>query len=236
MGIEWLNELVQVLASAGIRAGEAFPGGKWTELTGPVAAVGLRDLNWREGTAEFEIRILSPRALGGWKCQEAAVDAVAALEAEGMSCRMEPMAYQTGTDCFELAVIAQRYVFGETEEVPAAAGFRILIGQSEVSCVVRFSAEQDRDRRLIGTLNERTPVGITPAAGGWRIRLVQQIPPGGEAPVEPEEPFDLTVIEKGLTTLFTGCCWNVVKKSLDADGVRAEWEGFALSREETADG
>lgn len=235
MGIEWLSEIVQVLVSAGIRAGEAFPGGKWMDLTGPVAAVGLRDLNWREGMAEFEIRILSPRALGGWKCQETAAAAVVALEEEGASCRMEPMEYQAETDCFELAVIAQQYVSGETEEAPAA-GFQILIGTDPVSYVTHFSAEQDRDRRLIGTLNERIPVGVTPAAGGWRIRLVQQIPPGGEAPAEPEEPFELRVVEDGLRTLFTGCCWNRVKKSLDADGVQAEWEGFALNREETADG
>lgn len=234
MGIEWLREVVAILTAAGIRAGEGFPAGKRQELTGPVAAVGLRDLNCREGTGEFEIRILSPRTLGGWRCQSTAAEAVTALETAGMECRMEPMDFREGYDCYEMVIVGVRWVM-EREETPVAELFRISVGGVAVEGVTAFSAVQDRGRRLIGTLNQAEPVGITPGSGGWKLKLVQQIPNGGMLTVEPEEPFVLTVEEKGVVTSFQGCCWNSVTKILDQKQSRVEWEGFALTRTEVAD-
>lgn len=236
MGIEWLNEIVEVLASAGIRAGEAYPGGKWTELDGPVAAVSLRDLDYRERTAEFEIRIVSPRILGGWQCQHIAAEAVAALEGSEITCRMEPMSYQAGTDCFEMAVIGTKYVFAAEEEIAIPDAFQVLIGEETVGYVTEFTGEQDRQRRLIGSIEQQTPVGITPPTGGWRIRMVQVIPRGGLVTAEPAEPFALTVKEAGLSTVYSGCGWDVVKKQMDQSQTKLIWEGFALTREETVDG
>lgn len=239
MGIEWMNGIVEILTAGGIRAGEAFSAGKRMEIASPVAAVGLRDLNWQEGLAEFEIRIVSPRSLGGWQCQAAAAEALAALEDAGVHCRMEPMAYQAGLDCFEMVVIGEQSVFEKESEdaQEAEAGYlEVLIGDSAVPYVTEFTAEQDRQRRLIGALNQAEPVGVTPSAGGWSIRLVQEVPQAGQVPAEPEEPFVLTVKEEGLTTAFTGCCWNKVKKQMDQTRIKVEWEGFALSREETTDG
>lgn len=236
MGLEWLNEIARILNDAGIRAGEAFPGGKWMEITGPVAAVSLRDLDYGAGLAEFEIRIISPRILGGWQCQHIAAEAVAALEREGVGCRLEPMEFRQGTDCFEMVVIGERYVLDSQEESAEAGLFEVLIGEEAVGYVTEFAAEQDRDRRLIGSLNQATPVGVTPGMGGWAIKMVQVLPRGADAAAEPEEPFTLTVKEDGLTTVFSGCCWNRLKKQMDQSQIKAEWEGFALTREERTDG
>lgn len=236
MGLEWLNEITEVLTAAGIRAGEAYPGGKWTEIEGPVAAVSLRNLDYRERTAEFEVRIISPRILGGWQCQHIAAEAVAALEEAGTACRMEPMSYQAGTDCFEMAVIGLMVVFDAEEEIPVADAFAVLIGEEAVGYVTEFSGQQDRQRRLIGSIEQQTPVGITPPTGGWNIRMVQVIPRGGPVTAEPAEPFDLTVKEAGLSTVYSGCGWNVVKKQMDQSETKLIWEGYALTREETADG
>lgn len=234
MGLQWLKDLTALLNEAGIRSGEGWPGGKWTELAGPVAAVELQDLDYREGMAEFRIRILSPGVLGGWQCQHMAAEAVGVLENAGVGCRMEPMVYKAAPDCFEMDIVAQRYVMDGQEE--AAAGLQVLIGETAVSHVTEFSAEQDRDRRLIGTVNLPQPVGITPPTGGWVIRMVQVIPAGGDAPWEPEEPFTLTLVEEAVTTVFSGCGWNRVKRQLDLTQNRVEWEGFALTREETENG
>lgn len=206
-----------------------------TELTGPVAAVGLRNLNCREGTAEFEIRILSPRGLGGWQCQNTAAEAVSVLENSGVECRMEPMSFRAGADCFEMLVIGKQVVIPQ-EEIPAVSLFRISIGGTDVEWVTSFSAEQDRGRRLIGTLNQTDPVGITRGTGGWSIRMVQTVPGGGMPMTEPAEPFDLTVHEKGLNIGFQGCCWNRVVRQLEQDAVKVIWEGFALTRTEAVNG
>lgn len=231
MGLEWLKGIVAILTAAGIRAGEGFPSGRQPELTGPVAAVGLRDLNCREGTAEFEIRILSPRTLGGWQCQNTAAEAAAALEDGGVECRLEPMTYRAGGDCFEMVVVGRQRVM-EQEELPEAALFSVTIGGEMVEGVTEFSAEQDRGRRLIGTLNQTDPVGITRGTGGWSLRMVQIIPSGGSLMITPEEPFELKVHESGVVTSFQGCCWNRMAKILDQDRMKMVWEGFALTRTE----
>lgn len=205
------------------------------ELSGPVAAVGLRDLNHQEGTAEFEVRILSPRSLGGWQCQNTAVAAAAALEEGGVRCRMEPMSYRSGCDCYEMAVIGTKQVI-EREEETASDLFKITIGDAAVEGVTEFSAEQDRGRRLIGTLNQADPVGVTRGNGGWKLRMVQTVPTGGALMAEPEEPFELALRENGLVTRFQGCCWNRVEKKLEQTGAQMVWEGFALTRTEAAIG
>lgn len=226
---------MEILTDAGIRAGEGFPPGHRVELTGPGAAVGLRDLNCREGTAEFEIRILSPRSLGGWKCQSTAAEAAAALENSGVVCRMEPMGFRSGCDCFEMVILGKKRVI-EQEEIPAVSLFRITIDGTEMEGVTDFSAEQDRGRRLIGTLNQAEPVGITRGTGGWRLRMVQSIPGSGVGLMEPEEPFVLRVHENSIVTSFEGCCWNRVTKKLDQNQAKVEWEGFALTRSEAVNG
>ena len=235
MGIEWLNGIAEILRNAGFRTGEAFPTGKRMESEEAVAAVGLRNLNCREGTAEFEIRILSPRRLGGWHCQNAAAEAVTALENNGIACRMEPMSFRNGCDCFEMVIIGQKQVIAQ-QETPAAEVFRITVGNEAAQGVTVFQAEQDRGRRLIGTLNQRDPVGVTRGTGGWKIRLVQEILPGGTCLSEPEEPFTLWVQEQKGVTRFSGCCWNRVAKSLERTRTKIEWEGFALTRTESVSG
>lgn len=241
MGEQWLNAIVGILTEAGIRSDEAFPGSTRMELTGPVAGVSLRDLCYKDRTGEFEVRIISPRSLGGWVCQTTAASAVAALEEADYACRLEPMRYDTRMDCFEMKVICQKIIFdgeepSEPSEPAASPAFSVTIGGQNVSHVTEFSGIQDRQRRLIGAIEEQTPKGITPPTGGWKIRMVQEIPMGGQLFSEPEEPFVLKVFEQGLLTTFSGCGWNVVKKQMDQKKTKLEWEGFALTREETENG
>lgn len=178
--------------------------------------------------------MISPRRLGGWQCQSMAAEASAALEAVGVSCRMEPMSYRGGSDCFEMAVIGKRRV-AEQEAAPSGL-FRITIWDSTVTGVTDFSAVQDRGRRMIGALNQAAPVAVTPGTGGWRLKMVQLLPEEGALTLEPEEPFVLKVYEKGLVTSYQGCCWNTVRKIMDQTRSRLEWEGYALSKTEGFDG
>jgi hypothetical protein len=143
------------------------------------------------------------------------------------------MEYRSYADCFEMSVLAQRFVMWEPME---GIGVAVKIGENRVSHVTAFSARQDRQRRLIGTLNIAQPLGVTPPKGGWVIRMVQRLPAGAASPAEPEEPFVLTLEEGAMTTVFRGCCWNQLEKKADLTGVELEWEGFALEREETAHG
>ncbi len=203
-------------------------------LTEPVAGVSLRDLDYSGGNVTFEIRILSPRGLGGWNCQGKAVEVCIALEQEGMDCSLEQMAYQKGIDCYEMAILARKQITEEPE--PKNQGVPIWIGGKAVAYVTEFSATQNRNRRLIGAMEQATPVGITPGSEGWEIRMVQVLPQGVGEPEEPEEPFQLILKEAEAETVFSGCGWNKWLMQVSEEQRKVIWEGFALMREECTDG
>ena len=230
MGIQWLSEIIGILRSAGIRAGQAWPGEDHVELTAPAAAVGLRNLNLREGTGTVEVRVLSPHGRGGWICQQTAAEVVTVLEENDIACGMEQMTYRSGLDCFETVIIGQKRL---VQQEPEPVGeIRVMLGNEQMNHVTAFSAEQDRKRRLIGSVSSGGPAGVTPGTGGWIIRMVQELPGGVLTMAEPAEPFSLTVEENGLVTEFTGCCWNRVRKACTIDGTKMDWEGYALTGEE----
>lgn len=228
MGNQWLSEITALLLEAGIPARDAFPGEGRVEITQAVAGVMLRDVDHGSGRAEFEIRVLSPRRLGGWHCQSVAAQAAAILEANGMRCRMEKMGYRSGNDCFEIGIIG----LWQVVEVPVW----VRINGQDIAGVVAFSAEQDRDRRAVVSSEGAEVQGYTAPAGGWKIRL-ERLPRRDLALMgEPEEPFLLETVEPGLRTLYYGCCWNRVIKTIGDGQTTIQWEGFARKREEVADG
>lgn len=219
-------EVTALLEAYGISAGEAFPGAELPRLREPKALVCVHRADQGTGGAELSIRILSPRGLGLWKCQDTALQAMNALASVGMSCRMEPMEFEEGCDCFSAEILA--IVHGAL----AGSFLSVKVGLNELSYVTEFTAEQDRGRRLIGGVNQETPVGITSGTGGWRFCLKRTAPTLRGMSREPEEPFDLTVTERGAVTRYTGCCLNRVKKTVTREETTAQWEGFALEREE----
>ena len=202
------------------------------ELTAPAAAVGLRNLNLREGTGTVEVRVLSPHGLGGWICQQTAAEVVTVLEEHGVACDMAQMTYRSGLDCFEMVIVGEKQLVQREPEPEPAQEIRVTLGNEQMNHVTAFSAEQDRKRRLIGSVSSGVPAGVTPGTGGWSIRLVQEFPQGVLAMAEPAEPFSLTVEENGLITEFSGCCWNRVRKTCTIGGTKMEWEGYALTGEE----
>ncbi|MBR2048239.1 MAG: hypothetical protein IJ960_06535 [Oscillospiraceae bacterium] len=219
-----------MLESSGIPAGEAFPGAELSGLREPRALVNVQRADQGTGRAELSVRVMSPRRLGLWECQNTAVKAMQALAVTGMACRMEQMTFEEGCDCFCVKVIAT--VCG----LLAGSWLKVKADQTELSCVTEFTAEQDRGRRLIGGVNQETPVGVTAGTGGWKFRLVRIAPNFGSLEREPEEPFQLTVAEGSCAALFSGCVLNRVKQTVNREEARVEWEGFALTREELEDG
>ena len=108
MGYELLKALVLLLRGEGISAGEAYPGTGAPAVDGPQAAVGLLELDVPAGLAKFQVRVLSPRHLGGWGCQVWAARVSEALSRAGMTCEAEEMEYLDGLDCFCVTVLAEQ--------------------------------------------------------------------------------------------------------------------------------
>lgn len=223
-----LEELRALLEAAQIPAGEEYPAGERVEIVSPVAAVGLRELDCANAVARFSVRILSPRILGGWCCQQKAAQAAQVLHRAGMSCAAAEMEYLTGSDCFCISLAVSQPVFESAEGWSAGSGWQVLRDGAEEKNVLSFRAVRNQGRRLLGAFCQSEPVRVTPGAGGWQIELVQS---GGAEPAEGEEPFTLTVHAAGAEQRYLGCCWNETEIVLGGEGVKRIRRGFALTRE-----
>ena len=228
MGYELLEALAQLLRQAGLKAGEEFPGCQQPQVDAPTAAVGLRALDIPAGTVRYNVRILSPRILGGWCCQVWAARAVEALDAEGMTCETGQMEYLSGSDCFCVSVTASQSVVSGPEGWTPGGSLRVFCGERELPEVEAFTAVRDQGRRILGTTGTGKAEGITPGREGWSRELRQRVDRGEE---EPEEPFTLTVRDGDRQCCYTGCCWSEERYEHTGRGMRLIRRGFALGRE-----
>ena len=231
MGDECLNAVCSILKTAGFSSAADYPAGSIPELTEAVAAVGLEDLVCSEGKAVLAVRILSPGHLGGWNCQSSAAAAVAALETAEIRCGLSPMTHLPGGDCFCVRIRAELDIFSDGTAWHPGLGWKYVCGGKALVGVMEFTAEQDLDRRLVGTFCQETPVGVTPGSGGWKLKLVQRIPANMLEEELPEEPFELIVSRNGLAEVYSGCCWSVTSAVHTQAGLQIQRRGFALSRE-----
>lgn len=213
-----------ILEMIGVPAGEAFPAGERAAIRETVAAVCIHNIDQETGTVTFEIRILSPRSLGLWHGQDAAIRVMDFLCRFGFSCRMERMVYEAGCDCYRIALMTA------FPGLMSDWGLKVAIGTDMAEFVTEFSVEQDRQRRLVRPVNQTQPLAISPGVGGYKFRLVRMAP-AGIIFQEPEEPFTLTVTELDRKTVYTGCGLSRVEMERTAVGTKILWEGFALTGE-----
>lgn len=233
MGYELLEAVADILSAAGIRAGEEYPAGERVEIFSPVAAVGLRELDFGAGEARFTVRILSPRILGGWCCQTYAAKAGQALHDGGLSCTAGEMEYLSGSDCFCITLTASMAVVPGEGEWLAGRRWQVLCGDAEQECVISFRAVRNQGRRIVGAMCQSEPIAVTPGNGGWELELVQTVT---REPEGPEEPFLLTVRHGQMEHRYSGCCWNETVIEHTQGGLRLTRRGLALGREVLSDG
>lgn len=233
MGYELLKALVELLRSAGISAGESYPGTGTPAVDSPQAAVGLLELNAPAGLAKFQIRVLSPRMLGGWGCQIWAVRVSDVLNGAGMTCNPEEMEYLDGLDCFCITIRADQPVTRRSDGSFAGTRLQIFCGDAEQVGVESFTAVRNQGRRIQGAFFQAEALCITPGSGGWALELIQR---ADCLPEDPGEPFTLTVREGDRESRYNGCGWNEERFEHTMRGLRLIRRGFALAREEVTHG
>lgn len=229
MGYELLEALAELLRKTGLQAGEEYPGYQQPELDGPTAAVGLRELDASAGLVRYNVRILSPRILGGWCCQIWAARAAQTLSRAGMTCESREMEYLSGSDCFCVTMTAAQAVISGPEGWMPGKALQVCCGEAEEPGVVSFTAVRDQGRQIIGAFCQSEPVGISSGRGGWKLELIQQ---GDRMPEPAAEPFVLTVRDRDREWVYTGCGWNEERYEHTGQGLRLIRRGFALGREE----
>ena len=229
MGYELLQALAELVRGAGLPAGESHPGTGAPAVEAPMAAVGLLGLDLPAGLAKYQVRVLSPRILGGWCCQVWAARVTETLHGAGLTCAGEEMEYLDGCDCFCVTVRADQPITRGPEGWCTGNRMQILCGEKEQTGVESFTAVRDQGRRVQGATGQREPIAITPGRDGWKLELIQRV---DRAPEPVGEPFTLTVREGDRESRYTGCCWNEERYEHTARGLRLIRRGFALGREE----
>lgn len=226
-----MNAMLSILEAAGVSARRDHPAGGLPKITEAVVAVGLAGLDLGEGKAEFSLRVLSPGRLGGWHCQQTGAAVAQAAEERELSAVLGEMTYLSGCDCFCAELRVRMDVYRDSLGWHPGSGWKCVWNGVSVEGVTEFSAEEQRNRRLVGGHCQSEPVAVTPGQGGWRLKLVQKFP-GGRAPqTPPEEPFELRVQHNGTAQVFSGCCWDRTRLVHTQAGILAERQGFALKQE-----
>ena len=233
MGYELLKALVMLLRGEGISAGESYPGPGAPAVDGPQAAVGLLELDVPAGLASFQVRVLSPRKLGGWGCQIWAARVSEILSRTGMTCEAGEMEYLDGLDCFCVTIRADQRVLRRSDGSFVGVRLEVFCGDAEQTGVESFTAVRNQGRRVLGAFCQSEAVGITPGHGGWELELVQRTDRLSDGAAE---PFVLTVREGDRESRYLGCGWNEERFEHTHRGLRLIRRGFALSREEVSHG
>ena len=81
-----VNQIIEKLRAANIRADEAYPGGRIPALEGAVAAVRLGRVDRSVRSTSVQVVIMSPAKDGGTLCETTALQAVEVLQNMGGTC------------------------------------------------------------------------------------------------------------------------------------------------------
>lgn len=212
-------ELIDGLRQSGIRAEEVYPGRRIPALTGAVAAVRLGKVDRSVRTAAVQVMIMSPAALGGGTCEQAALRAVEKMQEMGGTCVKDVCKYDEKADVFSIDIEAAFSGTATENNWLPEPGFSVKIGSELLPQAVSFSAGRKLSKGVTSIANAK-----------WEFTLEELLAPGTSEVPDPKEPFSLTVIRAAGEETFEGCTWVSVKREDSIRGVRQIRTGVASSR------
>lgn len=235
MGNVILQQVLTALKNGGFAAELAYPGRKMPQITGPVAAVHMARVDSAALTSTVSVTILSPGELGGAACEAEAMGAMELLLDCGAVCVQEGCVYDRVSQLYAVEIRAAFAGISQTEGI-AGTGFFVSINGVSHDRAVAFQSEETRDYTVEYVTTEPLPMANGTGMVQWSLRLEEQIPVGTAEPAEPSPGFSLVVTTNEKTEIYTGCQWTSINREYSSQGLRRLRKGFALKREETANG
>lgn len=214
-----VNQVIDNLQAAGIRADEAYPGGKIPALAGPVAAVRLGKVDRSQRVTAVQVVILCPSQSGGSRCEAIALQAVDALEDMGGNCVKELCKFDEMADVFYVEITAEFFGSARADGWSAGPGYGVSMGTQTLEHVVSFVASRKTD-------DEVTDI----SQAQWEFTVEELLPPGYSETGDPQEPFSLTVTRGSKTETFRNCKLTAVKRQNTIRGTGVTRSGMASSR------
>ena len=215
-----VNQVIDHLRAASIRADEAYPGGRIPALTGAVAAVRLGKIDRSVRTTAVQVVVMSPAASGGSQCETTALQAIEVLQAMGGTCTKDICKFDEMANVFYIEIEASFFGTALAEEWSAGPGYSVTIGMQEMPHVVSFGLQRATDAEVTSINN-----------ANWQFTLEELLPPDSSEPPDPQEPFTLRVVREMFDEVLTGCHWSSVKREDTLRGVSQIRTGIATKRE-----
>ena len=219
MGNTIVDQVVVGLQAIGIRADEAYPGGRIPALTGPVAAVRLGKVDRAVRTTAVEVVVMSPAGTGGGICETTALLAVEKLQTMEATCVKDVCRFDEMADVFYIEIEAVFFGTALSNGWSAGPGYDIKIGAQPMPHVTSFSS----GRKIEGN---QTAI----AAATWEFSLEELLPPGTGEPPEVTEPFTVQITRSSGGETFKECTWFSISREETIRGVRQIRKGYAKQR------
>ncbi len=222
MGNTIVDKVISALSKAGIRADEAYPGSRIPALSGTVAAVRLGRVDRSVRTTTVQVMVMSPAPFGGGLCEKTALRAVEALQKMDGTCTKEICKFDEMADVFYIEISVEFFGSPAENGWSAGPGYAVNIGMQAMPHVVRFRISRSTDREVTAISN-----------AVWNFTLEELLPPGTGEPLDPAEPFNITVNRSLGQEALEGCRWTSVKREDTIRGVSQIRTGTASARRVT---
>lgn len=232
MGISILEQVLRILRQEEFAASVAFPGQKFPQITGPVAAVHIEKVDRASLTVTLEVNIICPAAMGGTACELEALRATEVLRWDGAVCVQNGCIYDGVSQVYSVPILATYTCITDADSCTMGPGFSVYIDEVRQYFAVAFTGEEQRDYQAAYTMGTAAPAGITEGSKLWLITLEELIPAGSPETYEPQAAFQLKVVTKMKKDVYYHCRWTSVKREFTREGLRRIRKGIAMSHQE----
>ena len=214
-----VEKVIDALSAASVRADEAYPGRRIPALTGPAAAVRLGKIDRSVRTTTVQIIVMSPAGEGGRVCEDAALEAVEAVQAMGGTCIKDVCKFDEMADVFYIDIAAEFFGTALADNWSGGPGYSVAVNQQPMEHVVSFSAQRSAGEPEVEF-----------AQAPWTFTMEELLPPGSSEPSDPEEPFSVQVVRSSVDEVFTGCRFTYQYREDTIRGVTQIRRGTAEKR------
>ena len=211
-----IDRLTIMLSGAGYRTGEASPGRIMPEVSEPVIALKLEQLDTAKHMAKVRVTVVCPLALGAGACEDEAERVCKLLRNVGLTCQLQPYTIDTKTELILLPIIVTVYGNLLSNYWQLGEGCTVCFDGEPLNRTLSFTAW--RDSAGGGLVNCR-----------WKFRVEEEMYEIDDE-VVPIEPFDLTVRYSKSEEMYTGCMLTLQKREMTDSGILLIWEGLAEDR------
>lgn len=216
MGTSIVAQVIDKLATDGIRAERGFPGKRMPALEAPGVAVSLAKQDQASGTATVQAAVLCPASLGGEECEMLAVQVYQKIQSLGADCTQGSCSRIGQTDLLCVYVSA---VFYGQEGPDGWSKIKVEMAGVDMPRAVSLSAWQSVDATV-----------TTLSSTAWSWRLEEMFLPEDMEQAEPQEPFMMTVKRGNLSEIYSACTLTSRRVEVTSSGLRRIREGVAQSR------